>query len=505
MPDLKFQVEAWNPSHSRSGRCCDSSCGSAKGLPPERTRWRFKLSRCSVSFASSRVSGVTRPLSRRSCSISSTARRGGGRRSARCSGRMRASASGPFTESILVDLPVPCTYDFNVAITKYFYALEEGEIPVTLLFSGTMFYDGEDGALQVAQIPWDKEAAFRLPVSVWKEMMEQYYPNSAWLCLRKDVFDRLYQYKSREGIPTWEQALETPLAGTGKRELRLRPGETGRRPSHEAGAGGPDCRCGPVRGVHPVPLRPSIKNRQRWTFGGLYPRNYCEAQGSGDSWSMQTECLLRGTTDTVIQITVRFLHLQARKVGQLDYPVAMEPGEEPVFQVVEQVKVGDRLLQSWQEAVQREVVLDGLAVATLRSEPVCREFVCPASRRVEAVRGETGLIEAVLVREQHEVAGRVQVSALLVGEGLFKLRVRIENDSAFSNARQTGREDAVLHSLASTHTILCVQNGEFCSAIDPPRDCAARGGCVPQRGDVACARGHGRRDGYDAVFANHAL
>ena len=118
---------------------------------------------------------------------------------------------GPFTESILVDLPVPCTYDFNVAITKYFYALEEGEIPVTLLFSGTIFHAGEDGALQVAQIPWDKEAAFRLPVSVWKQMMEQYYPNSAWLCLRKDVFDRLYQYKSREGIPTWEQALEILL------------------------------------------------------------------------------------------------------------------------------------------------------------------------------------------------------------------------------------------------------------------------------------------------------
>jgi hypothetical protein len=118
---------------------------------------------------------------------------------------------GPFTDAILVDLPVPCTYDFNLAVTKYFYALEEGEIPVTLLFSGTMFHEGEDGAMQVAQIPWDREAAFRLPVSVWKEMMEQYYPNSAWLCLRKDVFDRLYEYKSRHGLPTWEKALENLL------------------------------------------------------------------------------------------------------------------------------------------------------------------------------------------------------------------------------------------------------------------------------------------------------
>lgn len=115
---------------------------------------------------------------------------------------------GPFTDAIEVDLPVPCTYDFNVAVTKYFYALEDGEIPVTLLFSGTMFHEGADGTLQVAQIPWDREAAFRLPVRVWKEMMEQYYPNTAWLCLRKDVFDRLYEYKSRRGLPTWEQALE---------------------------------------------------------------------------------------------------------------------------------------------------------------------------------------------------------------------------------------------------------------------------------------------------------
>jgi Family of unknown function (DUF6084) len=132
---------------------------------------------------------------------------------------------GPFTDSIVVDLPVPCTYDFNLAVTKYFYALEEGEIPVNLLFSGTMFLENEDGALQVAQIPWDREAAFRLPVSVWKEMMEQYYPNSAWLCLRKDVFDRLYAYKSRHGVPTWEQALERLLgAPENGSPLALAPG-----------------------------------------------------------------------------------------------------------------------------------------------------------------------------------------------------------------------------------------------------------------------------------------
>jgi hypothetical protein len=114
----------------------------------------------------------------------------------------------PFTGTVSVDLHVPCTYDFNVAATKYFYALEGGEVPLTLLFSGTVFHAATDGSLQVAPIPWEKETGFRLPVAIWKEMMAQYYPNSAWLCLRKDVFDRLDRYKRERGLPTWEQAVE---------------------------------------------------------------------------------------------------------------------------------------------------------------------------------------------------------------------------------------------------------------------------------------------------------
>ncbi len=116
-----------------------------------------------------------------------------------------------FTDETLFDLQVPCTYDFNVAAAKYFYALQDGMVPVSLLFSGTIFYAGAGGALQVAMVPWEKEASFGLPVRVWQDMMELYYPNSAWLCLRRDVFDRLQAYKRRRGLPTWEQALEELL------------------------------------------------------------------------------------------------------------------------------------------------------------------------------------------------------------------------------------------------------------------------------------------------------
>lgn len=117
----------------------------------------------------------------------------------------------PFQESTLAELAVPCTFDFNVAAAKYFAALEDGEVPLNFLFSGTVFYQDVEAGLQVGQIPWDREAKYRLPVRVWKEMMDIYYPNLAWLALRRDVFDRLHRYKMGRGIPTWEQTLEELL------------------------------------------------------------------------------------------------------------------------------------------------------------------------------------------------------------------------------------------------------------------------------------------------------
>jgi Family of unknown function (DUF6084) len=117
----------------------------------------------------------------------------------------------PFSRSTVVDMPVPCTYDLEVIGAKYIYALEDGEVPLEFLFSGTVFYAGEGGRLQVERISWEKEAEFRLPVRLWKEMMEHYFPNSAWIRLRKDAFDQLYDYKVRKGFPTWEAAVEALL------------------------------------------------------------------------------------------------------------------------------------------------------------------------------------------------------------------------------------------------------------------------------------------------------
>jgi hypothetical protein len=117
----------------------------------------------------------------------------------------------PFQGSIAIDLPVACTFDLMVAGAKYFNGLEQGVAPLSLLFSGTIFHQNSEGALQIAQIPWTKEAQFCLPAETWRQLMDTHYPNQAWVCLRRDVFERLNRYKRARGIPTWEQALESVL------------------------------------------------------------------------------------------------------------------------------------------------------------------------------------------------------------------------------------------------------------------------------------------------------
>lgn len=116
-----------------------------------------------------------------------------------------------FSEETVIDLPVPCVYDFNVAAAKYFAGLEEGGVPLCFLFSGTVFYEAEGGALRIAQISWEEEANFRLPVDVWRRMMEAYYPNSIWICLPKEIFQRVDAYKRRCALTSWDAALEKLL------------------------------------------------------------------------------------------------------------------------------------------------------------------------------------------------------------------------------------------------------------------------------------------------------
>jgi hypothetical protein len=116
-----------------------------------------------------------------------------------------------FTGTCVVELPVPCSYDMEVAASKYLDALPDGEVPLEFLFSGTVFYAGAGGQLQAARISWEGDAEYRMPVSVWRATMDRYFPGSAWLRLPKDSFDRLCAYKARHALPSWEATVDALL------------------------------------------------------------------------------------------------------------------------------------------------------------------------------------------------------------------------------------------------------------------------------------------------------
>jgi hypothetical protein len=111
-----------------------------------------------------------------------------------------------FTGSTEIDLPVACTYDFEVAATKYLHALRGGDVPLLLLFSGTVFTRGETG-FTVEQVPWDVEAACRMPVQTWRDLMDAYFPGGGWIRLDRDTLDALGRYRSERGLTSWEATL----------------------------------------------------------------------------------------------------------------------------------------------------------------------------------------------------------------------------------------------------------------------------------------------------------
>jgi hypothetical protein len=128
-----------------------------------------------------------------------------------------------FTAQTTVELPLPCTLDFDVAATKYFYGLEAGHISVSAVFSGTVFYTNESGALQIAQIPWDREARFSVPVQVWQEAIAAHYGDTVWLRLPRESFDRLYRFRMAHGIMGWDRLLNQLLNDAERAELREGP------------------------------------------------------------------------------------------------------------------------------------------------------------------------------------------------------------------------------------------------------------------------------------------
>ena len=116
-----------------------------------------------------------------------------------------------FSGRARVELDVACTYDLEVKAARYMNALDEGTVPLELLFSGSVFYGGEAGQLQTAMIGWDKEAPFDMPVAVWRDVMDQHFPGSAWLRIDRETFERLNDHRCAERQSSWEETLDALL------------------------------------------------------------------------------------------------------------------------------------------------------------------------------------------------------------------------------------------------------------------------------------------------------
>ena len=221
------------------------------------------------------------------------------------------------------------------------------------------------------------------------------------------------------------------------------------------------------------PYRPSsVKNRQRWNFGVIYPKAYSEEQTGADSWFMQTECLATGGTGTVLGVKLRFLQAVARTIGQPklpldDWPILGEASREPDFQTVQTLQVGDQILQTWEEAIEREVIFPPLPLNDSATETSSFQTLFPGGGEIEPVRNLERKVAAFIVRTKQSVTVQIEATAIPVKKGLFKLSVRISNVTATAHA-SLSRRDALMQSLLSAHTILAVEDGEFVSLLDPP-------------------------------------
>jgi hydrogenase maturation protease len=196
------------------------------------------------------------------------------------------------------------------------------------------------------------------------------------------------------------------------------------------------------------PYRPSVKNRQRWTFGGLYPRSYSEAQGGTDPCMSQTECLVEMNPRTRLGVRIRFLHLQLRRVegAGTDRGDDLAPGGPP----------------TWQEAVDREVEIKERTLGQWIKQPSPYAFAELGHGEESPTAGGT------VSRVQYPICGSVEVWADRVADSLAKVTVRVTNETPLPEDGLGDRDEALLRALVSTHAILTVRQGEFVSMIDPP-------------------------------------
>ncbi|GER91115.1 hypothetical protein KDW_52770 [Dictyobacter vulcani] len=203
--------------------------------------------------------------------------------------------------------------------------------------------------------------------------------------------------------------------------------------------------------------RSAIKNRQRWTFGVVYPQAYSLARGGQEPWTMRTECLFRGTPhQTQLTVMVRFLHLLQNNVVHVDKPAAIAH---------DGLIVPRQMHEEWEEGVTREIILPDLTLRRVLTQPIEQVISFPGRYVVQSL--SNGSIRSSW-REQQDILGLVKISASNVQADIYKLVVSIENLTPQAGIDMQQREAVLLNSFISTHTILQLQQGTFFSSLDPP-------------------------------------
>lgn len=213
------------------------------------------------------------------------------------------------------------------------------------------------------------------------------------------------------------------------------------------------------------PYRPSsVKNQQRFNFGVLYPQSFSEAQKGTDPWTMHTECLVRASEATKLEIQVRFLQLVDRSVE-----AATDPDSHPIeFHCVKSLCIEGQTHYSWQEAAEQTLDMPAIDLGTLRHDSALRQIALPAMAADEDLRDAHGRLRGRIVRTQHLIDASVEVQAVLVTEQVFKIVVWVRNLTSIHDAAPISRDEALMRSLVSAHVVLGVESGEFVSLLDPP-------------------------------------
>jgi hypothetical protein len=197
----------------------------------------------------------------------------------------------------------------------------------------------------------------------------------------------------------------------------------------------------------------AIKNRQRWTFGVVYPRVYSEANGGIDPCTMQTACLLTGSAESVLDISVRFLHLLLRS-EQRDEPVPSS-----------NTAVSHWTPDAWEEGIERDISVPNITLGELLIQSRSQEISFPGNRIITPLEERPA---TTIVREQRPLSGTMRLVAEQMERDLYQIRVQIENTSDSVGQDMSRRDAILLQSFISTHTILKVRQGAFLSLLDPP-------------------------------------